>query len=259
MDMRTRQEPLPRQQAQRLAKQLLIEDIVILDTETTGLKSDDEIVEISIINADGDILLDTLIKPQKKIPDEAIKIHSITNEDVQHAPTWKDVYKKYREIVKGKPVIIYNKSYDTRIIRQTCKKYELPTPRIETECAMLLYAQYHGEINERTGDYKWHHLTNAAYDNNIKVIGRSHRALTDTKTTLALIKHMAYEECQLPIYSPKPKYDPYNDEYTQDYKNNSFYENYPAPKKESKYLVFFKFSLVVVTIILMIKACQILP
>ncbi|MDC9613431.1 3'-5' exonuclease [Xenorhabdus khoisanae] len=202
-----------RQQAQRIAEQLLEEDIVILDTETTGLKNDDEIVEISIINAEGDVLLDTLIKPQKKIPAEAIKIHSITNEDVQHAPTWSDIYKKYREIVKGKIVIIYNKSYDTRIIRQTCKKYELPTPRIKSECAMLLYAQYHGEINERTGDYKWHKLTAAIYDNNIEVSGKAHRALTDAQMTLELMKRMAYGDTNAPMYSLRSIYPPINPEY----------------------------------------------
>ncbi|WP_416775943.1 exonuclease domain-containing protein [Xenorhabdus budapestensis] len=134
---------------QLIVEQLLKEDIVILDTETTGLKSDDEIIEISIINAYGDVLLDTLIKPQKKIPPDETRIHGITNEDVQHKPSWNDIYKKYREIVKGKTVVIYNKSYDTKIIRQTCKKYELPTPRIKSECAMLLYAKYYGEINKR--------------------------------------------------------------------------------------------------------------
>ncbi|MCG3461562.1 3'-5' exonuclease [Xenorhabdus bovienii] len=202
-----------RQQVQLIAEQLLKEDIVILDTETTGLKSDDEIIEISIINTYGDVLLDTLIKPQKKIPLDAIKIHGITNEDVQNAPTWSEIYKKYKEIVKGKTVIIYNKSYDIRIIRQTCKKYELPTPRIKSECAMLLYAKYYGEINERTGDYKWHKLTDAVYNNNIQVIGEAHRALTDTQMTLELMKHMAYRDCNAPIHSLRSIYPPINPEY----------------------------------------------
>ncbi|CDG20611.1 putative DNA-directed DNA polymerase [Xenorhabdus poinarii G6] len=213
-----------RQQAQLIAEQLLKEDIIILDTETTGLKNDDEIIEISIINAEGDILLNTLIKPQKKIPLDAIKIHGITNEDVQHEPMWSDIYKKYREIVKGKTVIIYNKSYDTKIIRQTCKKYELPTPRIKSECAMLLYAEYYGEINKRTGDYKWHKLTDAIHDNKLEVSGEAHRALTDARMTLELMKRMAYGDRDTPIPLLRSIYPPIN----------PYYEKYKREKKEEE-------------------------
>ena len=47
----------------------------ILDTETTGLYDDAEIVEISIIDENGGVLLDTLVKPLKPIPAEATAIH----------------------------------------------------------------------------------------------------------------------------------------------------------------------------------------
>ena len=60
----------------------------ILDTETTGLYDDAEIVEISIIDENGGVLLDTLVKPLKPIPAEATAIHGITNEMVATAPTW---------------------------------------------------------------------------------------------------------------------------------------------------------------------------
>lgn len=53
---------------------------IILDTETTGLDNTAEIVEISVINDQGEVLLDTLIKPTKPIPGDATAIHGITNE-----------------------------------------------------------------------------------------------------------------------------------------------------------------------------------
>ena len=39
---------------------------VILDTETTGLRENDVLLQIGIIDLDGNILMDTLIKPRKK-------------------------------------------------------------------------------------------------------------------------------------------------------------------------------------------------
>ncbi len=43
---------------------------MILDTETTGLY-DAEIVELSIIDTAGNVLLDTLVRPTRPIPAEA--------------------------------------------------------------------------------------------------------------------------------------------------------------------------------------------
>lgn len=40
-------------------------DHVIIDTETTGLMASDEIIEITIINMRGEILLNTLVKPSR--------------------------------------------------------------------------------------------------------------------------------------------------------------------------------------------------
>ena len=42
-------------------------DFVVLDTETTGLDSRAEIVEISIIDKHGNTLFDSLIKPKNPI------------------------------------------------------------------------------------------------------------------------------------------------------------------------------------------------
>ena len=43
----------------------------ILDTETTGLDNQAEIVEISIIAQQGQVVLDTLVKPLRPIPADA--------------------------------------------------------------------------------------------------------------------------------------------------------------------------------------------
>lgn len=64
------------------------QDWVILDTETTGLDTMAEIVEISIIASDGHVLLDTLIRPSNPIPPAATAIHHISDLMVVAAPTF---------------------------------------------------------------------------------------------------------------------------------------------------------------------------
>jgi DNA polymerase-3 subunit epsilon len=56
------------------------EKYVILDTETTGLESNAEIIEIAIINIDEHILFNSLIKPENPVPADAFDVHGISNE-----------------------------------------------------------------------------------------------------------------------------------------------------------------------------------
>ncbi|MFV1478129.1 3'-5' exonuclease [Serratia sp. Z4] len=180
----------PQQQAQ----QWLRDNVLILDTETTGLGDDAEIVEVTIIDTDGTILLNTLIKPRSVIPASAIAIHGITNEMVADAPSWPDVRSKFYQLISGRKIVVYNSDYDTRLLDQTNDDWGLTEPsyieRPEFECAMLAYAEFYGQKSER-GGYKWQKLTAAAEQQGVIIEGTPHRALSDCLTTLGVIKKMA--------------------------------------------------------------------
>ncbi|AVN50857.1 3'-5' exonuclease [Serratia sp. IR-2025] len=180
----------PQQQAQ----QWLRDNVLILDTETTGLGDDAEIVEVTIIDTAGRVLLNTLVKPRSVIPASATAIHGITNEMVATAPSWPHVCRSLYDIISGRKVVIYNSDFDTRILDQTNDdwgitihfKIERPT----FECAMLAYAEFYGQNSER-GGYKWQKLTAAAEQQGVIIEGTPHRALSDCLTTLGVIKAMA--------------------------------------------------------------------
>ncbi|ENW7246755.1 exonuclease domain-containing protein [Salmonella enterica] len=82
-----------------IANRWINKNIVIVDTETTGLGREAEIIEISIIDCTGAILLNTLIKPSKDIPAEATEIHGITDEMVEDAPSWKEMLPQVLELI----------------------------------------------------------------------------------------------------------------------------------------------------------------
>ncbi|WP_338859445.1 3'-5' exonuclease [Serratia marcescens] len=180
----------PQQQAQ----QWLRDNVLIMDTETTGLGDDAEIVEVTIIDTAGRVLLNTLVKPRSVIPASATAIHGITNEMVADAPSWPHVCRSLYDIISGRKVVIYNSDFDTRILDQTNDdwgiaihfKIERPT----FECAMLAYAEFYGQNSER-GGYKWQKLTAAAEQQGVIIEGTPHRALSDCLTTLGVIKAMA--------------------------------------------------------------------
>ncbi|AVJ18298.1 MULTISPECIES: 3'-5' exonuclease [Serratia] len=185
---------------QQSAKHWLDKNFLILDTETTGLGDDAEIVEISIIDCAGNVLVDTLVKPSKPIPVEATKIHGITNEMVASAHSWPFVFvHQVAHIIAGREIVIYNADYDIRLIKQSCEITNMiGAINIPSHCAMLAYAEFYGQKGNR-GGYKWQKLTNAAAQQGVIIEGTPHRALSDCLTTLGVIKTMAGKSYPEPV------------------------------------------------------------
>lgn len=176
---------------QQKAQKWIDESALILDTETTGLDSNAEIVEISIIDCTGTVLMDTLIKPTHPIPADATRIHGITNESVASAPTWPEVTGQFQKIVQGRTLVIYNADYDLRIINQTNVKHSWPIMPLDAECAMLAYAEFYGEWDDYRNKFKWQRLGSAAAQQGVVIEGEAHRALADCRMTLGIIEAMA--------------------------------------------------------------------
>ena len=160
--------------------------LVFLDLETTGLEaSRNEIVEIAIIDEEGNTLVDSLVKPKrrKRWPD-AEAVHGIGPKQVDDAPTLDSLMPKIAEAVQGKRVVIYNAEFDSKFLPGVLRKAAV------IHCCMLQYAEFVGEWNEYHGNYRWHKLTVAARDAGYKFEGGAHRALSDCKATRAVWRYM---------------------------------------------------------------------
>ena len=144
---------------------------VYLDAETTGLHESDEIVELTIIDDDGNILLNTLVKPiVHTYWPGAQRVHGISPMDVRNAPTQKQISDKIRDAVRGTRVVIYNAPYDSQYLPEL-------EEAAEVRCAMREFADWNKS--------KWINLGNAT-----KIVGYewegAHRALADTKALRAV-------------------------------------------------------------------------
>ncbi|AWL12783.1 DNA-directed DNA polymerase [Saliniradius amylolyticus] len=164
---------------------------LILDTETTGLDDNAEVVEVSVIDAaTGVKVFDTLIQPFDPIPAEATAIHGITNDMVQYAPTWDEVYDLFLGLVLNHPLIIYNRDYDIRLLNQSSEKrgiVQLLTG--DCICAMQWYAAFYGEWDEERDQYKWQKLGNAARQQAVNTSDLTlHRAFADCLVTKRVIE-----------------------------------------------------------------------
>jgi DNA polymerase-3 subunit epsilon len=172
--------------ARRVAA-LVGEGFVILDLETTGLSDDPgvAVVEVGILSSDGDVLLETLVNPERSIPSAARAVHGITDEEVANAPSFKEVYPLMAERLNGQIVVVYNAPFEQKVLAAVYPRYNLlPLRPRRWACAMRLYT-----------DFRWitdrYFKLSVACDQEGIIIENAHRAIGDCRMTLALMRKMA--------------------------------------------------------------------
>jgi DNA polymerase-3 subunit epsilon len=169
------------------ARNLLSSNALILDFETTGLHGAD-IVQIGIVDMNGNTTYETLVKPAMSIPSDATRVHGITNTMVENAPTFETLYIELSVLLAGRTVIAYNADFDKGILNGVCKRRSLPLPRIKSwECAMRAYARYY--MGGRGGG-SWQSLSKACMQQNIP-IENAHTAVADCIMTWKIMQAMA--------------------------------------------------------------------
>lgn len=164
---------------------------VFLDTETTGLGDDAEICDVAVVAVDGTVLLDTLVRPWRAIPEAATQVHGITLAMVLDAPYWEDVAPRLRSLLYGRRVIVYNAAYDAGVVNalgRRCFVPKQPDVAVGWECAMEAFAAYWGARRYRSG-FKWWKLSTAA--ERLGVEPGTHRALADAETCRKVVLAMA--------------------------------------------------------------------
>ena len=91
---------------------------VILDTETTCLSTaaNHRIVEIACIELKDQIPTDktfhTYLNPQRKVSEEALKVHGYTDQFLSDKETFSSIAKDFLDFIKNKKLIIHNASFD---------------------------------------------------------------------------------------------------------------------------------------------------
>ena len=195
-----------RERSHEIAKEILgLDNLVILDTETTGLDGFGEVVQIAVIDRDGSVICDTFIRPTVPIPSEATAIHGIEDLHVQEAPTMADLYPSLRNVLGNAHVAIYNADFDLRLINQSLWVHGLPEvyrqpigPRyqqgdlvIDSTCIMHLYSSYAGEWHDYFQSFTWQSLANAIHQCGLSFEGTPHTALADARATLSILRYMA--------------------------------------------------------------------
>ena len=127
-------------------------DWLVIDTETTGVTGQDQIVEVCAISAEGRVLVNTLVKPTCRIHPSARRIHDIDAAMVRDAPTFAEIAPALLKAMRGRHCLAYQASFDRRMLMQSWKAHRLVgsiedgiLPENRWKCVMQAFAKHHGQ------------------------------------------------------------------------------------------------------------------
>ncbi|MDP3466264.1 MAG: 3'-5' exonuclease [Sulfuricurvum sp.] len=116
------------------------DEVVVFDTETTGLNTKkDAVLSIGAVKIKGDKILtsqsfEVFLKPSKEISVESIKIHHIRPCDLEHAIEPLEGVKKFLEFIGNRPLVGYYLEFDMAMMNRLIKPWlgvTLPNKQIE--------------------------------------------------------------------------------------------------------------------------------
>jgi len=89
----------------------------VVDVETTGMRAgaSDRITEIAVVVVHGgrrEVVFDSLVNPGRPIPPAICAITNITNDMVQHAPTFAEVADQVLAALAGRVFVAHNARFD---------------------------------------------------------------------------------------------------------------------------------------------------
>jgi len=177
------------------ARQVIGLNPIFLDTETTGVGLYDLVIEIGIVDLEGNVLFNSLINPGRPIPQDSSKVHGITDEMVAEAPSLKTAWSEIEDILHNRAIGMYNADFDYRLMKQSADNAGLPwsIQRDQAFCVMNMFAAWYGEWNRRANNFRSQKLEFAGKFCGID-LPNNHQAVDDAKLTAALLKYLAEYE-----------------------------------------------------------------
>ena len=169
------------------------QDVLILDTETTGFSKRDLIVDIAIIDTTGVVRFDSLVgvPAGTNINPKAVRIHGLDQRTLKDAPAWPEIHDEIMKQLTGAAMVCcWNTPFDRRLLRQTVAYHGLTMPKgIQWRDLLRDHRQLKPNANK-------HGLEAVSSRYGIRTEG-SHRALPDCLTILKVLTHVTQMERQV--------------------------------------------------------------
>lgn len=164
------------------------EVFICLDCESTGLDPvQDRIVEIAVASFTFDKILDSfesLVDPERPIPETSQEIHKISQEMIQGKPKIAEILPGLLKMIEGHILVGHGIGFDISLIAAEAKRHQIPT-KIEQQPYFdtLRMARLYGESPINSLQQLRQHF-------NIEPEG-AHRAMSDVIVNIEVFKQLS--------------------------------------------------------------------
>lgn len=122
---------------------LSTKNLIICDTETTGLGKGHEIISIAMVTLSGETIVTSFIRPARAtITKTAYAIHGIAHQMLEKCPTFDLIWPVIASVLEDGILLSYNGSFDASMIRRSLDACDMVAPHISCTCIMKLTQAY---------------------------------------------------------------------------------------------------------------------
>ena len=168
---------------ERWASWLNRKDVLILDTETTGLDASAEVIEVAVIDTEGNPRFESLSLPVGDVPEAASRIHGLTRSELQRlgSPVWPEIHGELVELLRRATIVLgWNTEFDETLLKQTARCHGLAWPSLAWHDLLADDRRMHPGGR--------HTLQAAARRERVPQVLPAHRAIGDCQTVLAVMR-----------------------------------------------------------------------
>ncbi len=220
---------------------------IVLDIETTGMNLIDkpyighkiiEIGAIEIINKKiTNNFLHLYINPERKIENQAYKIHGISNKFLINKPKFSEIAKKLIKFIKKSDLIIHNANFDISFIENELRTINYKIKRINKICQIIdtlsiarkIFPRKKNDLNSLCQRYKINHANR-----------KKHGALIDAKLLAKIYLNMKKKQIQINFKKNTLNTKKIHFKYKKQNKYIKYIINQEENKKHIKYLKYIQ-------------------
>jgi len=140
--------PLPDEERIRWAQAVLqLPNLAFLELDTDGLSTDADLIRAVLRGSDGSTLYAQTIQPRRPISEKITALTAVGPEEVEHAPTFTQIWPDLCAALQGRYVLSYNLPFDRDKLRQNAERCGVEPVALIGECLMQRSQQYFHHVS----------------------------------------------------------------------------------------------------------------
>ncbi|HVU66416.1 MAG TPA: exonuclease domain-containing protein [Ktedonobacteraceae bacterium] len=132
------------EQIQWAQRTLELPEVVFMEIDTTGLDYRDEMVRFTLVNREGIVLEDCLIKPTTRLlSPQASEINGIQPEQLENALPITNAWERIQQALRGRHVISFGLEWDVAQLDSTAARHGLAHILVPGDCLQRHATRYY--------------------------------------------------------------------------------------------------------------------